>query len=472
MAIPDSSRNPYAASSVIAPESTPAITDQPRASTVRYRVLALFVLMAVLLYLDRFVIGAATPAMIAEIGITADEPGVTKEQFGRAVGAFFLAYALCQVPMGRLSDRFGSRATLATYVVGWSLVTMAIGFAQTLGAILALRAMLGVAQAGAYPAAAAAIKRWFPLAERARANGSVSGAGRLGGLLAFAVTPLVMGAIAWSLGWTSSLWRPVFVLYGSLGLVWAAAYWIWFRDEPAKHPACNPAELAVIADGVTAASADGQDHPVGAGDLLLSLNTWALCAINLLLNCGWIFLTTWLLTYLTKLQGNSDGAVAESSTMLPGLLTAATGFAGILGNLSGGWWGDRLTRRLGKRWGRRIPGTCSMLVAAGLYLAAVPVQNVWLVAALMAGIYFMADVSIGSLWAVYQDIGGRSTATVLGFANMCGNLGAAGCSWLIGYLADGERWDLVFYASASAFTLAAICWLFVDASRPLTASKA
>lgn len=441
---------------------------QPLASRVRYRVVGMLVLMAVLLYLDRFCIGAATPAMIAELG-------VDKEEFGRAVGAFFLAYALMQVPAGRLSDRFGGRITLAAYVALWSLATLLMGFAYGLTAIFCMRILLGICQAGAYPAAAATIRNWMPLTGRARANSCVSTGGRLGGLLAFAVTPLLMQAVAVSLGWTSGLWRPVFMIYGVLGLAWAAAFWWWHRDRPHLHPSCNAAEIAQIETGAPAA-AEEPARRLSFAPLLLDYNVWVLSAINFLLNIGWVFLVTWMPTYLVEVYGAELDDVFRGSertgdlrTTVAGLLTAITALAGMAGNLCGGWWGDRAVARYGLRWGRRATGLVSSVLAALIYLAAQWTDNLWLFVAEMIAISFLADLVLGSLWAIYQDIGGSNTAVVLGFANMCGNLGAAGYGWLIGLLADERQWTLVFAISSVGFCISAVCWLVADATRAVKA---
>src|SRR6476620_10748766 len=100
-----SSPNPFAAPF--------ARSQAPGGSNVRVGILLLLVAMAVLLYLDRFCLGAVSPIMIRELG-------VTKEEFGRAVGAFFFVYALLQVPAGQLCDYLGTRWTLAVFVLGWS----------------------------------------------------------------------------------------------------------------------------------------------------------------------------------------------------------------------------------------------------------------------------------------------------------------------------------------------------------------
>ncbi len=447
------------------PYPPPPPIEPPNATTrVRHRVVGMLVLMAVLLYLDRFCIGAATPAMIEELG-------VDKEEFGRAVGAFFLAYALLQVPAGRLSDRFGGRATLAAYVALWSLATIGMGFAYGLTAIFCMRILLGVFQAGAYPAAAATVRNWMPLASRARANSCVSTGGRLGGLLAFAVTPILMQYVAIIFGWTSGLWRPVFMMYGALGLAWAAAFWWRHRDRPRLHPRASPTEVTTIeADSLPAAAE--HSHRLSLGPMLLDYNVWVLSSINFLLNIGWVFLVTWMPTYLVEVYGaeldelfTATSTGDELRTTVAGLLTAVTALAGMAGNLCGGWWGDRAFARYGLRWGRRATGLVSSILAALIYFAAQWTDSLWLFVAEMIAISFLADLVLGSLWAIYQDIGGNNTAVVLGFANMCGNLAAAGYGWLIGLLAEHKQWTAVFAISSIGFCISAVCWLIADATR-------
>src|SRR5437773_362270 len=163
-------------------------------SSVRFLVVTLCFFMAVLLYVDRFALSPITTTILNDLKL--DE-----EQFGRAVFAFFFAYALCQVPAGWLSDTLGARWTLALYVVCWSLATVGLGLANGLLAITAMRTLLGMAQAGAYPAAASLLKRWIPAAGRARANTIVSMGGRAGNLLAQFVTPLLALGAASLLGW-------------------------------------------------------------------------------------------------------------------------------------------------------------------------------------------------------------------------------------------------------------------------------
>src|SRR5688572_29132335 len=380
---------------------------------VRYLVVALCMAMSVLLYLDRFALSPATDSILRELSLT-------KEQFGRVQSAFFFAYALLQVPAGWLSDRFGARGTLALYVVGWSLATVGLGFVNGLVAIVLMGIVLGATQAGVYPAAASLLKRWIPATARGRANSSVSMGGRAGSLIAFFCTPLLMLLVGRWLGWETGRWRAVFVLYGSLGFVWAVAFWWLYRDRPRLHPWCNSAEAELIEEELMAAPpAERQPLPISA--LALSPEVWLLCAFNCAVNVGWIFLVTWLPQYLVETHGDYLASHVGDRVVVAGMMTAVTGLAAICGGLSGGAATDRLVRAYGLTWGRRLPGMCAGAIVCGLYLIASQVHGVWPFIGLMVAIAFTIDFGLGASWASYQDIGGRHVASVLGIGNMCGN---------------------------------------------------
>jgi len=158
--------------------SIPAV--QP--TRVRYIVLALTVVVAVLLYLDRYCLGYVTPYVRESLKLTSGQTGFM-------LSAFFLTYAFGQLPGGWLADRFGTRWMLSSYLAVWSVLTALTGFADTFFVLLLLRFGCGLFEAGAYPACAGLIRRWFPYQQRGLASGIVSLGGRIGG----AITPAVTG---------------------------------------------------------------------------------------------------------------------------------------------------------------------------------------------------------------------------------------------------------------------------------------
>jgi ACS family glucarate transporter-like MFS transporter len=483
-------------------------------TAIRYQVLAFAVTMSILLYLHRFALSVAMPPISTELGLSS-------KQLGIATGVFFYVYALAQVPSGWLSDRFGARATLSAYVVLWSLAIGATGFIGGLVSLIICRGLLGLAQAGAYPCIASVNKRWFPVQRRGVANSSTTTGGRAGSMLATALTPMLMGVVSSTLGASTGQWRYVFFGYAGLGFVWALFFYRQFRETPDVHERCNEAERALIrggprpttdypleaipyavdttpADDATsraslraaglgsaspgsASSGSASSGVAGSGvfgsgvagvptkshemplalSMALSPTMWLLCGISTFVNVGWIFLVTFLPTYLKNVHGMPLVTI--------GALAALPVFAGMCGGMLGGIGTDMLVHRFGLVWGRRIPGLVAT-VGAGLgYLACLPIDNPYLLVVVFAMVGLLIDFGLGSLWAVYQDIAGRRVAAVLGFANMCGNLAAGFFPMVIGWWADLNRWDLVFVGSASALFITASCWAFVNPQRKIAA---
>jgi MFS family permease len=292
----------------------------PSPTRVRFVVIGLSIAMSLLLYLDRFAITPATSVMLAELTLT-------KEQFGDAVGAFFLAYALMQIPSGWLTDALGARWMLALYVVSWSIATIGLGLAQGLMAIWLMRLVLGVAQAGAYPAAAALLKRWVPYSARGVANSSVSMGGRMGLLISLMLTVPLMMWIRSALGWETDAWRAVFVIYGALGLGWGAAFLWMYRDWPRKHPWCNAAEVALIEGNSPDAKADAE-RP--AADWIVG----TLCTAYFVVNIGWILLVGNSPTLAIHLFGRPLTAVLGSQFQASALLNLGCNLIGLVGTLA------------------------------------------------------------------------------------------------------------------------------------------
>lgn len=158
---------------------------EPTKSYVRYRVIFACMLMAILLYLDRFCIS------FAEVFIK-DELGLTDHQIGILLGSFFFSYALFQVPSGWFSDRFGARKMLTIYILVWSLFTALMGLATGFIMLLIFRLGFGLSQAGAYPTSANIVSKWMPLTDRGFASSMVTVGGRIGGALAPVLTAFLI----------------------------------------------------------------------------------------------------------------------------------------------------------------------------------------------------------------------------------------------------------------------------------------
>jgi sugar phosphate permease len=437
---------------------------------VRYRIIALSMCMSLILYLDRFALAPITNTLLEDLHLT-------KEEFGRRNMFFFWSYAIFQVPAGALADRFGARRMLTLYVIAWSLATIALGFVPGLLGLLGLHAVMGTAQAGAYPAAGSFLKRWANPTARAKANSFVAAGGRIGAVVAFGLTAWLALLMKSWFG-LSHGWRGALVAYGVLGLLWSAFFWWYFRDQPSEHRGCNQAELDTIGNEPPPPVVE----PLPITAILLSRNVWLLSISGFFINVGWIFLSTWQPSYLLETYSSQLQALFPELTTKEGLqgfkqiaagLFASLAFlAGMAGGITGGFAADKLLQRFGPIWGRRIPGMCAGLFAGCLYLTCRHIGDIRLFVPLMLLISFTIDFGLGSLWATYQDIGGRHVGSVLGFANMWGNFGAGLYGWYYGALADHKEWPWVFFLSAMALFGVTMTWLVVDPTRQLVPSVA
>jgi MFS transporter, ACS family, glucarate transporter len=156
-------------------------------SRVRHFVVLVCMLMAVLLYLDRFCVSIAQPYIKQDLRLSTF-------QIGFFFSAFFLTYALFQVPSGWMTDRYGSRVMLVLYVLTWSLFTAAMGLAYGFLMLIVMRAAYGLGQAGAYPTSASVISKWVPFTNRGTASSIVAFGGRIGGAIAPLLTAVLIVA--------------------------------------------------------------------------------------------------------------------------------------------------------------------------------------------------------------------------------------------------------------------------------------
>lgn len=423
-------------------------------TTVRYQVIGVTTITSVMLYLDRICI-----AEIAKLKEFQETLGIDDVQKGWILSAFFFSYALAQVPAGWLSDRWGARLMLPTYITIWSLCTVLTGLAQGFVMLLLARLMFGISQAGCYPTAGSLIKRWMPLPQRGTASSIVAFGGRFGG----AIAPILT---AWLLKDYLN-WRSVLIVYGMSGLFVAFLFRNVFRERPADHPGCDDQEREWIALGDE--EKEDQSPPAfpPLRPLILSPSMWMMSLLQYGVNIGWVFLVTWLPTYLQDVKGVDP--------KIGGLMSTVVLFAGICGMLCGGPLTDYSVKRLGRRWGRSIPMLLCYCVAVAAYLSCLQLEATWSFIAAASLVAFVTDLSVPSIWAYMQDVGGKNTAAVFGWGNMWGNFGAATTPLLVPIVLEkwdsNGDWNEAFLLFSAGFVVAAICSVGINATHTIGETK-
>jgi ACS family glucarate transporter-like MFS transporter len=418
--------------------------------------------LAAILYLDRMCFAQAVEPIQNELGLS-------NKQISYIPMGFMLAYGFFAVFMGRLGDRFGSRAVLVQIVVAWSIFTALTGAANGLAMLIAMQFLFGVSESGTFPNTARVISRWFPLGERGRVQGLLLTAAQFGAVIA----PTAAAHLIEAYGW-----RWVFVIFALLGVLWASGFWLWYRDNPADHPSVNAEELAIIRANAPPPPADPGPIPwrrvfTNRGILFLSL-------IMILTSFNSYFYYTWFPKYLSSGRGLSN--------LDTGNLASFVQVGAAAGVLFGGWLADRIPRWFDDSiQARRVLGLGCYLVAAILLFAASRCDDSLAMAALCALSFGIMQITNPNWWSMIIPQAGRHVGALFGLANGLGGLGAMASMGFVGVFADWQQergfsgraqWDPLFDVYIVVLLLGAVAWwlyrfrpLEEEATNGITESK-
>jgi sugar phosphate permease len=388
---------------------------------VRWRIVALLMAISFLNYFNRI-------SMPVAGGRIMRERGLSEVQMGWVYSALIIAYTLCMVPGGWLSDRRGGWAALVVMGLGTAACVMLTGVTGMLGgwsaglvfpALLLVRAGLGGFTAPLYPAAGRIVTYWIPFDDRALANGMVTGVAMVG-------IGFTYPTFAWlidALGWPAS-----FLFTGTITAA-LACWWAWYgANDPRGHPSVSPAELSFIrSDGFSGdtsrAESRGDADNVDAGpagafptDLIRDRNLWLLTASYAAVGYIEYLVFYWSEHYFAEILrfGTRQSRLAA---MIPPLAMAA-------GMPLGGWLSDRLIPGRGYRAARAGVAVGGMVACAALLAAATAASSRLVVVGCFTAALGAIGLCEGSAWATAIGLGGRKSAALSGaIVNTGGNAG-------------------------------------------------
>ena len=411
-----------------------------RTTHVRYKVVSLAVLLAMVTYLDRACIATLAPNIMKDLQLS-------KEQMSLIYSAFALAYACFEIPTAWWADRRGTRHVMTRIVVWWSAFTLATAAAFSFTSMLVTRFLFGIGEAGAWPSVARTFSRWIPKSER----GTVQGIFFSGAHLAGGLTPLL---VVWLTQSMHLPWRLVFVLFGLTGLVWATVWFLWFRNDPSEHRQVSPEELELIVAG---RAPDSSHHEGWAywKRLFSHRNTLPLCLMYFPNSFAFYFCITWLPTFLKEKH--------HFETVQLGFFAGLPLILSVVGDLFGGVTTDALTKKYGLRVGRCAVGACAYALAGSAMICAGLERQPMLVATLIALAVAASMFVLGSAWSTCLDIGGNHAGVVSAAMNTSGALSSVISPLLVTWLLQRTGdWNIPLYVMGGLFLMGAVCWCFID----------
>lgn len=423
------------------PRSVDPTSQKP--THARYWVVVFAVTLAVLSYIDRVAISQAAPVISRDLGLT-------KSQMGLIFSSFAVAYALFEIPGGWMGDWMGPRKVLMRIVIWWSSFTALTGFMWNFSSMWVARFLFGAGEAGCFPNLTRAFTTWLPGNERVRAQGIMWTFARWGGAF---TPPLVVATFAFM------SWRWAFVLFGAIGVIWAAFFYVWYRDNPRDHKSVNAAELALLSGSEELASGHGN---VPWGKLLRSRSIWLLWAQYFSLTYPWYFYITWLPTFLKDRYPDLSDSYRASLSILPL-------FFGGIGALVSGFMATRITRVTGSTSRtRRLVACVGFFGAAILLLVTTTATEAVPLMIFMGLASFFNDLIMPGAWAACMDVGGKYSGTVSGSMNMMGNLAGFVAPAIGGMIRDaGYDWNIFLYSMAAVYIVGGLCWPFIDPVTPI-----
>jgi ACS family hexuronate transporter-like MFS transporter len=405
---------------------------------LRWYIIGLLFLATVSNYLDRQTINVLSPLLIRELGMD-------KIEFSWIAAVFLGAYTIGMTFWGRLHDRIGLFAGLTICIAAWSLVASLHALAAGFASLLALRFLLGLAEAGNWPAAGKITAEWFPAHERAFALGIFANGSGIGAMVA----PPIIVFVQQRYGW-----QATFLLTGLGGFLWLFA-WLALYRPPARHPWVTPEELALIRQPATGPAVPAEAPPPRFRELLRHRQTWAVVVARFIADPIWWIYLVWLPQYLFEARG-FDLKQISLSAWLP--------FLGAdLGALAGGFAAAWLMRRRAFSVDRARK-TCCVLGATFLPLGAlVPfVGSASTAIGVMTLVLFAYQFWVNNVQAIPGDVfPSRAVGGVFGLGGSAAGLSSLLVMLGTGWTAQHFSFTPVFIAAALMGPLAATALLLL-----------
>ncbi len=407
---------------------------------LRWWMIGLVMLGAVINYLTRSSLAVAAPTLLKELDISTAEYSYITAAFQGAI----MLQPLC----GYVLDVIGLKFGYAMFAVAWSIICMLHGFAANWQTLAVLRGLLGLAEGSANPAGMKAVSEWFPAKERGMAGGIYNIGASFGSMLA---PPLVVWAIL------HYNWQSAFVITGALGLVWVAI-WLLLYDAPARHRRLSKGEAQHIAAGQEQ-HLEGDGKRPSVSSIVKQRNFWGIALPRFLADPAWGTLAFWVPLYLTTVRGFDLKQIA----MFAWLPFLAADLGCLFGPTVVLWLQKRGVRLINARRGAFTLGAIMMMGVAFVGF----VDDAYAAIALLSLAGFAHQTLSVTVITMSSDLFRRNeVATVAGMCGTFGNLGLLIFSLLIGGLMSSVGYTPFFVSLAVLDLVAAVLlWTLVREPR-------
>ena len=395
--------------------------DPLRVPTASTRLVLLLTAVLLINYVDRGNLSTAAPLIQEELHLS-------NTQLGFLLSAFFYTYVVAMAPVGWLSERYGAHRILSAGVAIWAVATLLTGFAGGFVSLLLLRLLLGLGESTAFPCSSKLVAVAVEPARIGTANGLMA----FGYLIGPSIGTIVGGLLMSYVGW-----RPVFMLFGALSLLWL---WPWSRVTVAEPP---PRAAASAADSPT------------FSQILRARGLWGASLGHFASNYNFYFILAWLPAYLVSVRGFSMQLMAG----VAGVAYLINAIAALVS----GWGVDRWVRAGGSvskiyKGIMAFSHVASIATMAGMVL--LPVKGS---IACLFGYEVVLGLASPGVFAIAQIMAGpKAAGRWVGVQNTCGNVAGILAPVITGILVDATGNFTSAFALASVVNvLGVLGWVLI-----------
>jgi len=384
---------------------------------LRWWIIALICLATIINYIDRSAFGIMWPEMGKDLGMD-------DYDYALMLNIFMVTYAAGKFLSGKLMDIIGTRLGFAFSIILWSLASVFHAFSKGLVSLGIFRGLLGLGEAGNWPGAVKSNGEWFPVNQRALAQGIFNAGASVGSIIAPALIAVLYGNYGW---------RSTYIIIGALGILWVIPWFIINKAAPKHHSWITDEEKALIMEGRAIVDENAtKEKGLSLLQILSYKESWGVLAARFFIEPIWWLFVGWMPLYLNSQFGFSVEEIG--STMWISYV------GGMIGSLAGGWYSGKLMAKHSVDFSRKrtilIGATLIFLGLLGIIFLVDdnnPMTFIYITGIVLFGFQF----AIGNIQTLSTDLfRGPSVGTLAGLAGTVGAISVIIMNWFIPMIAS------------------------------------
>lgn len=410
---------------------------------LRWWVITLIFIATVINYIDRTAFALLWPEM-------GEDLGMDKSDYAIMLNVFMACYALGKFASGKLYDKIGTRLGFTVSIIIWSVASAFHAFARGIVSLSIFRGLLGIGEAGNWPGAVKSNGEWFPVKERAIAQGIFNAGASIGNVIA----PFVIVFLYTQFGW-----KTTYIILGAVGLLWVIPWLFLNKSTPEKHPWVTEEERNLILSSridVVKEDESKQAKSLSVGKILSYKQSWGVLSCRFFIEPIWWFFAGWMPIYLNDKFGLSIEEIAN--TMWISYLMAA------VGSIVGGMFTGELMKKRSVDFSRKATIALGGLLILIAFIGIITMvrENNFMTFIYLAGLaLFGFQFAIGNIQTISSDLfRGPSVGTLAGLAGTVAAVSPMIMNWFIGEITSGGSYIPAFIAICVAVILGVLSIFF------------